>query len=205
MNKFLGSCALAFFVFSTSMGTNACDQPGACISSTLEAANPFDTKPFVIPEEFADDWSSYRNSWARLTGFELSGLHWNQFVIVYANKGRAIYKQNFAEYIRFYVEEDDEEDAEFAEYEVGTVFVKENYIAHQGSVGDPLSLTTMIKHKPGYDPDHGDWEYIQSDSKGNIILRGKASDALVNKVCADCHSSMDERDYIFATYYSEPQ
>ena len=38
--------------------------------------------------------------------------------------------------------------------------------------GLPVSVTMMIKHKPGYDPKHGDWEYAQFDPDGNITVSG---------------------------------
>ena len=177
-----------------------CTTPGACQTNEKD---PFATSPFQLPAGVGDDWKGYRTDWSRITGFELSGLHWQQFVIVYLNKGRDIYKQNYGEYVRFYVEEDDEEDTDFQLYPTGTVFIKENYLAQDGRVGQPLTLTTMVKREPGYDPEHNDWEYIQSSVSGKVLLQGPYSDPTVKAVCAECHNNIAERDYIFSTFYSE--
>lgn len=174
--------------------------------------DPFTIKQFKLPTSLSSDLENYRHQWTRLTGFDFSGLHWNQFIVIYANKGSDIYKNNYRAYLDVYRSEEDEEDdidledspESFVTYDPGTIFVKENYLAAKGKPTKPLSLTIMIKHKPGFDPENGDWEYIQSDPDGKILLKGKVNDPAIHSVCGDCHQNMAERDYIFSTYYSEP-
>lgn len=191
-----------FSILTSTAALAECTVPGAC--QEIPAEKPFEENPFSTPSQYTEDWANYRTKWSRITGFELSGLHWQQFVIVYLNKGREIYKKNYAEYVRFYVEEeDDDDDAHFENYAVGTTFIKENYRAQGGQVGQPLTVTAMIKREPGFDPEHNDWEYIQSSQNGKILLQGGFSDPQIQAVCAECHSNIAERDYIFSTFYSE--
>ena len=176
-------------------------------TTTLAATNPFKIMPFALPNEYSSLMASYRDQWSRLTGFEFSGLHWNMFVVIYVNKDSKIYKHNYFEHLRVYIESDDDEDEvepNFKPFSVGTVFLKENFSFHEGKPDQPMTLTGMIKREQGYDPKGGDWEYFQSDAKGNIIMKGSTKNGQIKRVCSDCHSNMEDRDYIFSTYYSEP-
>jgi len=152
---------------------------------------------------------NYRASWTRLTGFEYSGLHWGQFVVIFANNGEDIYRNNYLAFLETYFTEDDEDEDEgehkntFIAYKKGTVFVKENYLSDRGHPTLPISLTIMIKREKGYDVGFGDWEYVMSDKKGNIILRGNSGNKKVFETCAKCHQNMVERDYVFATFYTD--
>ena len=92
----------------------------------------------------------------------------------------------------------------FYKYDTGTIFVKENYATNNGSPGQPLTLTIMIKREKGYDPDMGDWQYIQSDVSGKIIFDGASNNKRLYQACISCHANIKERDYIFSTYYSAP-
>lgn len=190
----LSKCWLALPIISTGL---------------LAADNPFGVYPFKAPEKYAEQLKDYRSSWARLTGFEHSGLHWQQFITVYLNQDDKVYKHNYSEYLRYYQDFDEDEDEDeieepnFKSYSPGTIVLKENFGASNGSPDTPLTVTMMIKHKPGYDPEHGDWEYVQFDKAGNIILQGKAKDPVVNQVCGSCHINIADRDYIFANFYSK--
>ena len=52
----------------------------------------FKVQPFQLPDTLKNSLKDYRHTWLRLTGFDFSGLHWNQFVVIYVNKGAEIYK-----------------------------------------------------------------------------------------------------------------
>lgn len=180
-------------------------------SHSKDISSPFSVQPFEIPEQFQDRLKDYRNTWPRMTGFEYSGLHWNQFIVVYLNKGADAYRNNYAEYLRFYqdFDEDDYEDEDdipepsFESYPVGTVVLKENFIAAGGAPNTPVSVTMMLKHEPGYDAAGGNWEYVQFDATGNVILRGNSQDDNINQACASCHINISDRDYIFANFFSK--
>lgn len=172
------------------------------------AKDPFSVSPFDIPEQYQSELSDYRSNWDRLTGFEYSGLHWEQFIVVYINKDSDVYKYNFAEYERFYQDNDEDEVDEDAQpnfrlYSPGTIVLKENFSGESGSPDTPISITMMIKHKPGYDSRHGDWEYVQFAPDGQLIMNGKATDPVIQSACSGCHINMESRDYIFANYYSK--
>lgn len=171
------------------------------------AKDPFSIYPFEIPEKYSEDLHDYRTDWTRLTGFEYSGLHWQQFIAIYINREADVYTYNFNQYIRYYqdLEEYDEDEISepiFKKYTPGTIILKENFAAKNGSPDTPLTITMMIKHAPGYDPQNGDWEYVQSTSSGEIILSGNEQDPAVKTACANCHINIAERDYIFTNFYS---
>ncbi|PCJ16526.1 MAG: hypothetical protein COB04_10660 [Gammaproteobacteria bacterium] len=175
-------------------------------SSSLNVREPFLVNPFVVPEKYAAVVKEYRVKYARVTGFEFSGLHWNMFVAIYVNKESNIYRSNYFEYIRAFIENDDDEDEiepDFKYFSEGTVFLKENFASKEGKPGQPVFLSGMIKRAPGYDPKGGDWEYFQSDSSGKLLLVGSSKDPEVVRQCGECHSNMEDRDFIFSTYYSE--
>ena len=173
-----------------------------------KVTNPFHVMPFALPKSNGHSYTDYRKNWSRLTGFEYSGLHWKQFVAIFVNKGADIYRENYLAYLSLYRDEDDDEDEEeedaaeqvFKAYPDGTIFLKENYLAHQGKPGEPSSLTLMIKRQAGFDTQGGDWEYLQSDVAGNTIMQGSSQDPEIKNACADCHMNMAERDYIFSTF-----
>lgn len=188
---------------------------GLLISSASLTAetvsSPFDIHPFKAPEEYQDELANYRNTWDRMTGFEYSGLHWNQFIVVYLNKGSESYRNNYSEYLRFFQDMDDEEyededeipGPKFKPYPTGTIVLKENFLASDGSPNTPVSVTMMVKKEAGYDDAAGNWEYVQFDPTGNVIMKGNSQDPVINKACASCHINIASRDYIFANYFSK--
>lgn len=184
---------------------------GLCLSGVAlvcsAEADPFGIYPFQLPEKYQSELKDYRTQWDRLTGFEHSGLHWQQFIAVFINKDAGVYENNYSEYLRYYQDsEEDEDEAEepaFKPYSPGTIVLKENFDASSGTPHVPLSVTMMIKREPGYDSASGDWQYVQFDKSGKIILDGNAQDDVVNSTCAACHSNISDRDYVFANFYSK--
>ncbi len=166
-----------------------------------QVINPFSVTPFKPPKNSAIT-ESYRTEWNRMTGFELSGLHWNQFIVVYTDKGSKTYKKNFYEYIKWMqaFDEGDDYEAQYQEYPVGTVVLKENFTSDKGRPDLATTLTIMVKHEKGYSPKGGDWEYIESTKDGQVIMRGKAEDEAINQRCAACHMSIKDRDYIYSVH-----
>lgn len=159
--------------------------------------------PFIIPSSIPDIDPDYKNNWIPLTGFEYSGLHWNQFIAIYTNKGEAIYRHNFYEYIKAYHESDGEYDPAFKTYSTGTVLLKENYLDRKGKPGKPTTLTIMIKRKEGFDKKNGNWEFIEVDAQGEVIFQGKPETSNMSSPCIKCHQKIKERDYIFSTFFTE--
>ncbi len=192
-----------FFISTFSMAEGNAKHDATIKSVT----KPFEVMPFKLPKPYEQEMGGYRNKWARITGFEYSGLHWGQFVVIFVNQGVDIYKNNYLAYIQNYADEDDDDEDEedsqiFEPYKSGTIFVKENYLSDGGHPSTPFTLTIMKKHAKGYDPKNGDWEYLQSDVNGKVLLQGDANEVDVHKQCAECHQNMAERDYIFSTYFS---
>lgn len=174
------------------------------------ADKPFSNYPFKVPARYQSIIDDYRETWTRLSGFEYSGLHWKQFMVVYINREAKVYANNYREKLRYMEEleeyDEDEDEVQTPDYKLytpGTIVLKENFTVKNGAPGLPVSVTMMIKHKPGYDPKHGDWEYAQFDPDGNITVSGKHTDPAVDALCSSCHVNIKERDYIFTSFYTK--
>jgi Cytochrome P460 len=81
-------------------------------------------------------------------------------------------------------------------FPVGSVIVKEKTLAEDSS--SPELLTVMIKHKKGFNPETGDWEYmVVNGAATKIEGRGNLEN------CHTCHIYNKENDYIFRSYLTE--
>ena len=166
--------------------------------------NPDTPSPFRVPERFQDLLKNYRRNWTRLTKLEFSGLHWKGGIVVYINKDYKTFLRNYIGFLKIQedlLEEDEEEEDLFSVYQVGTIVLKENYLLEKGIPTRPSTVTVMIKRPKGYNPDMGDWEFLQFDQQGKILLVGNNRDPVVDATCASCHKNMESRDYIFSTFY----
>ena len=166
--------------------------------------NPDAASPFRVPEKFQDLLRNYRRNWTRLTNLEFSGLHWKQGIVVYINKNYKTFLRNYIGFLK--IQEDlleDEEDEEdlFSVYPVGTIVLKENYLLEKGIPTRVSTVTVMIKKRKGYNPELGDWEFLQYEKDGKILLAGSSKNPVVQATCAFCHKNMESRDYIFSTFY----
>ncbi|WDE03193.1 cytochrome P460 family protein [Thalassomonas viridans] len=204
ITKAISGCLLSLFFILTAISAAHAGQ-----TKEFDAEEALYKSLFTLPEMFPQA-RDYRKKWSRLTGFEFSGLHWNNYVVIYVNKGTEIYRDNYIEYLRIYQNEDEDEDEEeieenkqFKGYEVGTIFLKENYTVKSGIPHQPTSLTFMVKKAPGYAPTGGDWEYSQFSPSGELIMRGNNTNVEIYQSCAKCHENMLERDYVFSTFYTE--
>ncbi|MCF2859550.1 cytochrome P460 family protein [Pseudoalteromonas sp. SMS1] len=181
---------------------------GTLFGAFSASADPFKVYPFKVPDKYKAALKNYRTDWHRVTGFEHSGLHWQQFIVVFLNKDVRVYENNYLEYLRYYQDYDEEEEEEeladpnFKTYKPGTIVLKENFSSQSGAPHDALTITMMIKREKGYSDGFGDWEYVQFDKLGNIILAGKGSETAIKHMCSNCHASIAERDFIFANFYS---
>jgi hypothetical protein len=80
-----------------------------------------------------------------------------------------------------------------APYPVGTTVVKEKL--HSEDAKGPFAVAAMIKREKGYDPDHGDWEYVYTTlGEKPETQRGKLAS------CIQCHRIKKEEDYLFRSY-----
>ena len=78
----------------------------------------------------------------------------------------------------------------------GTIVVKEKYTRYSPNT-PPSAIGAMIKREPGYDPEHGDWEYAyeeQSPKTERTLVRGRLDS------CIKCHSGARDTDYLFRGY-----
>jgi hypothetical protein len=55
-----------------------------------------------------------------------------------------------------------------------------------------ILITAMIKHAAGYDPAHGDWEYLVTNGDATALqARGKLAN------CGGCHAIKKNNDFVF--------
>jgi cytochrome P460 len=156
---------------------------------------------FTVPETLEPVLHQYRQGWTQATDLERSALHWSQGVVIYMNQGQAQYRNNHArqKHIMNGEEQADANTPGFTVYPHGTVLLKENYTLEQGVPPQPASVTIMLKRETGYDPTMGDWQFVQFDPAGKMIVNGSSRDPEVAATCAVCHRGMVERDYVFST------
>ncbi len=160
------------------------------------------TSPFAAPKDpnLHKLLADYRAQWPRLTGLQYSGMHWGQSVIIFVNQHRDIYRRNHLTYLQEFEEADEDETYEYTPYPVGTIFVKENFLVQVDAKAQALTLAIMIKREPGYDPELGDWEFVQIGHDGQTIVQGASSkEPAVANLCGTCHKNLADRDYIFHT------
>jgi hypothetical protein len=164
---------------------------------------PYQKSEFSIPDNYKNIIYNYPRKWQRLSGYEYSALHWEQFVVVFINNKTEVYSNNHSEFLRIYEEDLDPEEDEinYKKYEVGTIILKESFLNKDSRPTTPLLLSGMIKRKPGYDPEFGDWEYFQSSPDGKIIAMGNSKDKEIEATCVSCHSNINDQDFVFATHY----
>lgn len=168
---------------------------------------------FTLPnlEQPSADPIDYQSEWLKLTGFDESGLHWNSFIRIFVNNKAAYkaYANNYAQYLVWYdAFEEDEDEApapKYLSYPEGTVLLKENYLKSDGKPGDPMVLSLMVKREKGYDPQFGDWEYLQLLPNGQTIMRGNSKDITVAKACQACHANVPDKDFVFSSFLSQPK
>jgi len=76
---------------------------------------------------------------------------------------------------------------------VGATIVKEKW--WNEAEKSPYAYAAMIKREPGYDPKHGNWEYVYVPiSEEKPVERG------LLKSCIDCHATAEKRDFLFRKY-----
>jgi hypothetical protein len=77
---------------------------------------------------------------------------------------------------------------------VGTTVVKEKHTDIFAK--EPAAeYGAMVKREPGYDPAHGDWEYVYVVLKPEKrVSRGRLES------CVECHAHAKDQDHLFRTY-----
>lgn len=75
-----------------------------------------------------------------------------------------------------------------ATFPVGSTIVKEKLVRNSASGFDLAALGIMIKRGPGFDAQHGDWEFGYWEPES-----GMSSDAIA---CGSCHSG-SKTDFVF--------
>ena len=100
----------------------------------------------------------------------------------------------------FYLDKPSRIDPEPPVYPVGTVIIKEKYneIEDANKRINPNAFGVMIKHEPGYDAEHNDWEYAYIEVDGEKTITGTTRGKLAN--CIDCHANRKHTDYVFRNY-----
>jgi hypothetical protein len=81
-------------------------------------------------------------------------------------------------------------------YPQGSLIVKERLARPTDSV--PELLTVMHKREKGYNPGHGDWEYMTLDGAGKqITAQGRL------QKCESCHAEWKKTDYTSRAYLND--
>lgn len=77
---------------------------------------------------------------------------------------------------------------------VGAVVIKEKWWDEKAA--SPHAYAAMIKRDAGFDPDHGDWEYVYvtQGEDGRRVQRGRIAS------CVECHERAVKSDYLFRHY-----
>lgn len=78
-------------------------------------------------------------------------------------------------------------------FPVGAVVLKEKFSDAAGTKTE--LFTGMIKRKPGYNPECGDWEFFTlPNDASRISERGKIQD------CMECHEEYEKSDFVTKSY-----
>lgn len=86
-------------------------------------------------------------------------------------------------------------DSKRTDFPPGTKIVKAKLASKDAKM--PELLTAMVKREFGYDPEHGDWEFLTVDGAGKkVTSRGKL------KNCQSCHDSQKAEGFVFRSYIS---
>ena len=120
---------------------------------------------------------TYPFVWMRNGGEKRHGPHFNHWIVVRVDRGRI-----------------DAFKAGDAPMPVGTTVVKEKHTDMLAK--EPVAeYGAMVKREPGYDPEHGDWEYVYVVLKPQKnVTRGRLAS------CVKCHAHAKDQDYLFRTY-----
>lgn len=81
-------------------------------------------------------------------------------------------------------------------YPVGSVIVKHKTLGYaMPPPAGPVShgVGGMVKRAPGFDPEHGDWEYFYFEDPAKIES-GRIG------TCVQCHDGAKNTDYVFGTW-----
>ena len=181
---------------------------GELWAQDVRRLNPFKVSVFSNSKEYPELYKEYRETWLRLTGFEISALHWNQFVVVFINQHPEVYRKNYIEHLKVSQDyEDEEEDSvgHYTSYPVGTMLAKEGFESVSGRPGEPVSLVIMKKRESGYDLEYGDWQYFKFSPNGETLLQGNSKNAEVKSQCINCHLNVSDSDFVFTSYFSARQ
>ncbi len=89
---------------------------------------------------------------------------------------------------------------------VGTVVIKEKHRVWNTdefvTFDRPFAVAAMIKREPGYDPEHGDWEYafqVNLPVKDKSLIQGKLA------ACIGCHQNVRDQDYLFRNHLGKQE
>ena len=78
-------------------------------------------------------------------------------------------------------------------YPVGSVIIKQKFYTQFAK--QTALFTLMRKMDPGYDVEHGDWEYSIVDSAGtDVLLAGR------EESCIKCHKHYADTDFVSRVY-----
>ena len=144
----------------------------AAVEPEIVEPEPVDTAPVAaeIDVSFLQDYNNWELAKADVT----SPAHMNAIKDVYVNSiGIDAFKSGTVP------------------FPAGTIITKENYADESGTKGSLMALTCMIKMEAGYDPDNGDWAYVNTGADGVAQETGKLT------MCIECHTQVKDKDYVY--------
>ncbi len=77
-------------------------------------------------------------------------------------------------------------------FPVGTVIVRETRIEPEDET--PRTVLAMIKRAKGFNPEGGDWEFIEADGLDLKIVKRQTTGS-----CLDCHRQAQTGNFVFRT------
>ncbi|HMW02613.1 MAG TPA: cytochrome P460 family protein [Acidobacteriota bacterium] len=76
----------------------------------------------------------------------------------------------------------------------GTMIVREKLLSKTSQ--NPELLVAMVKREPKFNPDGGDWEFLELNSQGTTITRRETQGE-----CYACHKTQTKQDFLFGQYF----
>ncbi|MBI4747215.1 MAG: cytochrome P460 family protein [Acidobacteria bacterium] len=78
----------------------------------------------------------------------------------------------------------------------GTIIVREKLLSKESQ--SPELLVAMVKREPKFNPNGGDWEFLELNSQGTTIIRRETQGE-----CYACHKTQEKQDFLFRQYFQK--
>lgn len=155
---------------------------------------PVQKVDFAPPPPKKLEWGTGYRSWPAVSGFVTTRFHGGRIVQTYIFPAEAVNVFNENSRNARMRKKDG-----FRRFPPGTVIVQRTWARNTlGGAGEEGPLFMMRKEPSGYDADNGDWQYVLASKDFNIIGEGRSAQVVP---CQQCHGSVKNRDYVFASQF----